>query len=620
VPLCTLFDAFVRFETQREGEGQVVMLPGEDEMFGLLTSALVDTRRVEAVEGLGGGLFGLVLAPASEGGEMHAYRKVDVRPDEVEAPAFKAFWGPKAELRRFKNGRIVESLVWTGGLGVIDEMVNFACARHFAEHVKVTAVLAQLEGAAGLLGIDTGATRAIAVFNELSSSLRKAKGLPLTIATVQAVSPYLRRTAVLPVRPNAAGKFVEALDILAVFERSGAWPDDSLAMASAKTGFYLALKAGLAELGIASRPTVSFIDILMGGFVFRLRVRVDKEKLIPAMEKETRQRLIWETESRVELHDAMRNVRSAIFGDTARLFKRWLSSHVLLCEFGDRREELVELLVTRVVSGHGGRSPRSVLSGFCQSLHLLAEFPWEVAPLVVPLTTSEDDDEDRGGDNSAARENEDRGALYECAIRACSRNSAGSGGSSMCVATTLDPEGSWFFSSSHGPERVILKRASAAASAALAFLDGTLSDSSRSAANIAWSALFRFPGGSFSHTIALDRSWVPRSSLPLSRGHFYTSHTVSRLDVAIVSLDPVERLAGLLKQYLGGHAVFLYDLYGGSRIYIVWRPAAEAPIPFSLQLLPFMAPCAETNRLIPNKSEMICCVKRLGGAMIKSVE
>ena len=56
--------------------------------------------------------------------------------------------------------------------------------------MKASVALAQVEEAAGLLGVDHGAASAIAVFNELSSALRRVKGIPLAIATVQAVSPW----------------------------------------------------------------------------------------------------------------------------------------------------------------------------------------------------------------------------------------------------------------------------------------------------------------------------------------------------------------------------------------------------------------------------------------------
>lgn len=56
--------------------------------------------------------------------------------------------------------------------------------------------------------------------------------------------------------------------------------------------------------------------------VFRLRVRVDKEELMTTLEKDARQRLVWEAESCTISHDAIREASSASLGDIARLMKR----------------------------------------------------------------------------------------------------------------------------------------------------------------------------------------------------------------------------------------------------------------------------------------------------------
>ncbi|KAG5179919.1 Nrap protein-domain-containing protein [Tribonema minus] len=76
-----------------------------------------------------------------------AARAVDRGPsaeDAAAAAAFRAFWGARAELRRFKDGAIVEAVVWGGGGGggggarpregaVVEEVVRHALARHEPE-------------------------------------------------------------------------------------------------------------------------------------------------------------------------------------------------------------------------------------------------------------------------------------------------------------------------------------------------------------------------------------------------------------------------------------------------------------------------------------------------------
>lgn len=635
VPSVCVFDAFVtlRGVADEKLESRASLSPSLIEEVGkVLSRALVvDTQRAVSIEHLKRGVFGVGFHPPDF--ERGAYRKVDLRPAAADVGDFKEFWGPKAEVRRFKDGKIVECLVWEGGPGVVSEIVHCVVARHFKGKFTADVALGQLEEIAAPSRIKEETSRSIAVFNELSSLLRKVKGLPLAIKTVLAVSPMLRRCAVQSARPNKKSKFVEAIDILAVFENSAAWPDDVLAMASAKAAFYVALKTGLAELGVASRPTVSFLDILVDSFVFRLRVRVDKEASISGIEKDVKERLIWETQSRVALHDALRSVASPVFGDVARVLKRWLSAHLLLAEFGSRGEELVELIVARLFAIHHGGEPRSVLSGFCQCLHILSEFPWEAAPLVVPLNFASAGLME-GDESVAADSGSEIGGLFDDALEGFRNrqanglmDSGGVGRPAVALCSSYDRTGSWFSGKGTGPERVILKRASMAASSALQFVErqifGTQEarTAEKGSSPSSWEALFRTPESSFQHTIVLNQSWAPRGG-STSEGPFASSRPVHRLrlDSIVVGLDPVERLAAMLKEVHGNHAIFLYDKFGGSRIFMAWRPSSGVQTEFSVKMLPFMTPLPKQGCLVPDKDGILSNVKRLGGVMIKRIE
>lgn len=44
------------------------------------------------------------------------------RPRDIAAAAFRAFWGDKAELRRFKDGSILEAVVWDQPPGYVNGM------------------------------------------------------------------------------------------------------------------------------------------------------------------------------------------------------------------------------------------------------------------------------------------------------------------------------------------------------------------------------------------------------------------------------------------------------------------------------------------------------------------
>lgn len=610
VPLCTIFDAVVSVRIAHVEDGEQSTLD-HDAILHVLKKALVDTRRVSRIERFGDGLFGLTLVSIND-----AFRKVDVRPDDVDATEFKKFWGRKAELRRFKDGNIVESLVWGGGLGVIDEMTRFAFKRNAVgdRSLSVHVVLAQAEAAAGLLGIDTDSNGAIAAFDELATVLRSTEGLPLSVSSVYGVSPYLRRCGVQPLRPNASGRFVEPLEIVAAFESTKAWPEDAMALTAAKAAFYVALRSGLAAKGLASKATISFLDIMVGGFVFRLRLRVDSEKQLLASDKgsEERSSLVWQTETRVQHHDMIRNVPNLLMGNVARLAKQWLSKHMLFSAMGDRAHELVEVLVASLFVVPHAQAGKSSFACFCQFLHLLAEYPWEVAPLVVALDDGamEVDADIQDGSRDSVKE------LFETTLERFASGADGKAAMRVvcCIDEDEDDTEPWF-GLGHGPEPVIVARICAASRVAIQHLDQCFESHS---ADIGIASLFATPLDAFDVVLHLDKAFVPRS-LGLAKGALRSSRTVSRLDSSFVGLEPVERLLADLEKELGHMALFLVDTFGGDQICSVWRPAAKTAVKFSLRAAPYMTPCVESGELEPDRGQMISAMERIGHGFIRKV-
>src|SRR5579862_7566073 len=72
---------------------------------------------------------------------IHAGRVVDHGPPaeaRKEAAAFRKFWGEKAELRRFKDGSILESLVWSDKESkkpVFQQIVHYLLDRNFGPDI-----------------------------------------------------------------------------------------------------------------------------------------------------------------------------------------------------------------------------------------------------------------------------------------------------------------------------------------------------------------------------------------------------------------------------------------------------------------------------------------------------
>ena len=84
-----------------------------------------------------------------------ALRTLDMGPsaDKADAArAFRAFWGEKAELRRFQDGAITEAVMWEGGGAaerhlVIDQIVTYILQRHLPAGTSVACHAGALDAA-----------------------------------------------------------------------------------------------------------------------------------------------------------------------------------------------------------------------------------------------------------------------------------------------------------------------------------------------------------------------------------------------------------------------------------------------------------------------------------------
>lgn len=594
-PLSTFFDGFIRISPDKDND-----LPDDSEVQLVLNKTLVETGRVKRIEKLRSDLYGVLLNSATD-----IIRKVDICQNEADVDVFKAFWGEKAGLRRFKDGKIVQSLVWEGGLDTLDQMCEYAFEKYF-DGVVVHVMVADLEHAAGIHEQDTSSGRAIAAFDELAKTLRSIEGLPLTIRAVHATSAHLRRCGAYPPRPSQSSRFIEPLDIVASFETSGAWPDDPVAISAAKAAFYVALKGALAERGMRSKATISFLEISLAGFVFRLRIRVDKEKALLVEGSENADALVWETEQRVQHQDNIKHLGNPLIGSVARVAKRWLNCHLLLSQMGKRADELVEILVAAVMSRPDLAVRKSVMGYFCQFLHLLSEFPWEACPLTLLLR-------DREKTGSALQDDEDFEAeLSDFLARGQRRFSTRADGQLALTVYSAwsgehDDAATWF-PKQHCPERVIVKRLIATARSALAFIEAQLADTSKATS---FRTLFQTPTHEYDGVLALAPEQTPLQVGKLGR--------FSGRGAAIVGVDSVEMLRAELERRLGKYALFLAERVGRPFIYVVWRPAAFAEVKFSLREAPFRKPIGDEGVLRPCREEIVREIRRIGLGFVVEV-
>lgn len=364
-------------------------------------------------------------------------------PEEKEMAAdFQAFWGDIAELRRFKDGRILFSIVWeTKGQherwAIPRRILRHVMERHYSIrpdglHFDGEAFAGMCEMPASLVDKvylaspeEKGFQLVQSAFDSLTRQLRATEDLPLSLISITAASSGLRGTSAFVPGPTNLGALgsripdcashISAQDIVLTFESSGRWPDDLKAIQAMKLAFMerLAtllptkisdLQAHVALDDDAEESLIqdcSFLELILpSGFAFRARIHHERERVLlerivsdkrfetPARREEAARCLArWERRfvTGPSHHAALATLqhRFIAFSDTTRLVKRWLTCQMLDSQHVP--EEIVELLCTSVFISQGAAVPSSGASGFLQVIQKLATWNWRDEPLLLPL-------------------------------------------------------------------------------------------------------------------------------------------------------------------------------------------------------------------------------------------
>ncbi|KAF5381659.1 hypothetical protein D9615_005551 [Tricholomella constricta] len=264
--------------------------------------------------------IGLIHNPST------AFRLVDHGPaadeeDESKVQAFRDFWGDKAELRRFKDGRIIESVVWDVKTAdershVPGKIVRHVLQRHFGVgHDAVQAWQTSFDSLLRLpetisskyltSGITTGFKGALTAFDTLVKQIKALDdSLPLAILNISPVSEQLRYTSVfspVPLPPSLAATmpptahYLAPIELILEFEKSSRWPDDLRAIQKTKLAFFerIATELMSATPGLQARVVVgdgvhaseimdkSSLELLTpGGWAFVLRIWNEREAVL----------------------------------------------------------------------------------------------------------------------------------------------------------------------------------------------------------------------------------------------------------------------------------------------------------------------------------------------------
>jgi U3 small nucleolar RNA-associated protein 22 len=340
---------------------------------------------------------------------MHIDRILDRGPSAQEANAtqFRNFWGSsKSEMRRFKDGSILECVAWAKPPpdrsveskkqpAIVTQIVKHVLSQHFSA-VAADAVI--LSGPLGFVPNLPDSRRHLwQSFEEFRSNLMQLSSLPITIKDVRAAGSAFTYTDVSPeLSPPAADGIARTIHpVIVEFESSGRWPDKPEAARKVCTALLLQMRQELlTDSGIESDVTEDFLDVRYPEFVFRVRVfhqyeltatahhvtnfQAQAGKEAPDAISLDRLRILWWCPRLVANLHAQVLQRPALAG-TVRLCKQWVASQ-MLSGYDDFIEHLAASVFLHPAPFDVPTSPQV---GFCRVCWLLDTFDWSHEPLII---------------------------------------------------------------------------------------------------------------------------------------------------------------------------------------------------------------------------------------------
>ena len=346
--------------------------------------------------------------------------------DREVSAAFRALWGEKAELRRFNDGSIVESVVWQNsdaGQSILGQIIDHLLSMHLgSETAQQSRLHGRLHGKFLPL-FDSPENRSLAhfspmmkAFDRLEKQIRALDGMPLQVRQFSAADSQLRYTSVDVPKFDSLVPSMCAANVNIQFEGSHRWPNTLPAIQRTKIAF-LAKIGELLEASSSEIKTrimleerqsdlanlaVLEIHYAMGAF-YHLRIHHEHEQHLLEQELKMDQDSKSSRETaaaalaaykrdfvQAPLHtSAVRTLinRTPLFSPTIRLMKRWRDSHLLSDHLSD---ELIELLTIRTfVQPYPWREPGSLQTGFLRTLHFISKWQWQSEPLIVDFKGGE---------------------------------------------------------------------------------------------------------------------------------------------------------------------------------------------------------------------------------------
>lgn len=562
-------------------------------------------------------------------------RTVDHGPqaeDKHTAAAFRAFWGEKAELRRFKDGSIQESLIWStenSNHNILDRIIVHVLRHHMgqetAEGINFVGNAFQhlLPGStiSNPLAVYQPLTRA---FETLEKEIRCLEGLPLQIRQISATSPELRYASYDA--PNL-GSYGQPTSVYVQFEGSTRWPDDIMAIQKTKIAFLFKIgelleesTSGLvARLGLENEQrellNQAFIDIIYpAGATFRLRIHHERELSILKRSLQDKWNVLGKGAEiafaistykrdfvQKPLHTQVvrtLSTRFPLLSPSIRMMKKWRDSHLLSLHISD---ELIEILTIRTfVQPDPWQAPESVMTGFLRTLAFISKWDWQSEPLVVDFA-KEISVEDVDG--------------ISLRFNAWRKIDPGMNQMVVFAASNLDPDGiSW---TEQGPSKVVAAHFTSLARAACKLIK-------EQALKMEPSTLFQMSTTEYDFIIYLNPKFVSNNlGHDRQRALFKNLRIQSSRNSSLVGFDHIRLYLEEISRLYSKNILFFHGMNGGSCIGGLWNPETglrdwKVNMTYSTRLT--LPPGDANPKTVINKSATLHDIARLGGDMVSRIE
>jgi U3 small nucleolar RNA-associated protein 22 len=380
-----------------------------------LQSWPISSQRAETTQGTLGFIFDSVQIG----------RTIDRGPsadDPKAASDFQKFWGEKAELRRFRDGSIQESLVWNQDpkQTIFRMIVTYILGKHLGQDFLEQCKFFPSESS--LLQNPLGAEQALApfqsimnAFKEMDREVRGLEDMPLYSTAILPADPQLSYTSISSPFGSNLSRMSNPAEVMLQFEGSARWPEDMDAIQRTKAAFLLKIADLIEEkldgvqcrVGLENQDSPlknqSFLDIFYpNGAVFRLRIHYDREELL--LERALKDKFLT-SQAKLETASALAGykrvflrqpahcqalqglaTRFPAFSPSVRLVKKWFSSHLLSAHF---LPALIELFVANTFTNpYPWSAPTSANVGLFRTLSLLSRWDWQNEPWICDLSSA----------------------------------------------------------------------------------------------------------------------------------------------------------------------------------------------------------------------------------------